>query len=107
MSATVYYDNPNDAASVIPVNFVNYLTGAAADPASVSCVITDPLGNITTYNYPNAGGLNQIARSGTGAYSLTLDGLTSAGLWTFVWIGSGSNVQQTTPGTFRIVSLTQ
>jgi hypothetical protein len=107
MSATVYYDNAVDAAAVIPVEFVNYSTGAAADPSAVSCVITDPLGNITTYTYSMGSGLNQIVRASAGNYSLTLDGLTSAGLWTFTWIGSGSNVQQVTPGTFRIVSLTQ
>jgi hypothetical protein len=107
MSATVYYDNAVDAAAVIPVQFINYLTGVAADPSAVSCVVTDPLGNVTTYTYAAGSGLNVVTRSGTGNYSLTLDGLTSAGLWTFVWIGSGANVQQTTPGTFRIVSLTQ
>src|SRR6202020_1464423 len=107
MSATVYYDNAVDAAAVIPVQFVNYLTGVAADPAAISCVVTDPLGNVTTYTYSAGSGLNVITRTSTGNSSLTLDGLTSAGLWTFVWIGSGANVQQTTPGTFRIVPLTQ
>jgi hypothetical protein len=107
MSATVYYDNAVDAAAVIPVQFINWQTGVNADPTSISCVVTDPLGNVTTYTYPGSGGLNSVVRSGTGAYSLTLDGLTSSGLWNFVWIGSGGNVQQTTPGTFRIVSLAQ
>lgn len=107
MSATVYYDNAAEAAAVCPVQFVNYSTGVAADPTAISCVVTDPLGNITTYTYPGSGGLNNVVRTGTGAYTLTMDGLTSGGLWTFVWIGSGSNVQQITPGTFRIVSLSQ
>jgi hypothetical protein len=107
MSATVYYDNAVDAAAVIPVQFITYNTGINADPSAISCVVTDPLGNVTTYNYPGSGGLNAVVRTGTGAYTLTLDGLTSAGLWTFVWIGSGSNVQMTVPGTFRIVALTQ
>jgi hypothetical protein len=107
MSATVYYDNAVDAAAVCPVEFVNYTTGVATDPASVSCVVTDPLGSITTYNYPGSGGLNSIVRTSTGAYTLTLDGLTSAGLWSYVWLGSGSNVQMAVPGTFRIVALTQ
>lgn len=105
MTAIVSYDNPDEAVVVTPVEFVNYSTGAAADPSAVSCVVTDPLGNITTYTYSVGSGLNAIVRLSTGNYSLTLDGLTSSGLWTFVWIGNGANVQQVTPGTFRIVPL--
>ena len=40
MSAQVYYDSPADAAAVLPVQFVNYLTGVAADPSSISCVMS-------------------------------------------------------------------
>lgn len=107
MSATIYYDNANDAAAVVPVTFTNYLTGVVADPTTITCVVIDPLGNITSYPYPNAGGINTVSRASTGNYSLTLDGLTASGLWTFVWNGSGGNVQQVTPGTFRIVPLSQ
>lgn len=107
MTAQIFYDNANDAAAAVPVTFLNYLTGAAADPATITCVVTDPLGNVTNYTYPNAGGINQIARASTGNYSLTLDGLTSSGLWVFTWIGVGNTVQQVTPGTFRIVPLNQ
>jgi len=105
MSSTVYYANAAEAIPVTPVTFLS-ATGIAADPTSVSCVVTDPTGTATTYNYNGSPPNNTILRSGTGQYTLLLTGLTVPGLYTFVWVGTGANVNQVTPGTFRLTSLT-
>lgn len=104
MSATVYYDSPDEAAAVVPVEFLN-ASGVASDPSSVTCVVTDPTGNAVSYTYEGPGPNNTIQRVSTGNYSLTVDGLTLAGLYMAVWVGTGSGVQQVTPTTFRIVPL--
>lgn len=104
MSATVYYANSAEGVPVTPVTF-STAAGTATDPATVNCVVTDPDGNSTTYNYNGLGPYNLITRTGTGQYALSLTGLTVPGLYTFVWVGSGSSVNQVTPGTFRLTSL--
>ena len=104
VSSQVLYDSPTQAVAVTSAAFLNQ-AGVATDPASVSAVVTDPTGAIANYAYPNAGGLNNIARSATGDYSLTIDNIDVPGLYTYVWIGSGSGVQQVTPGTFRLIPL--
>lgn len=101
----VYYANAAEAVPVTPVTFLNS-TGAATDPTSVTCVVIDPTGASTTYNYNGSPPNNKITRTGTGAYSLLLTGLTAPGLYTFIWVGTGAQVNQTTPGTFRLISLT-
>lgn len=104
MSATVYYDNPAEAAAVIPAAFTTTL-GNQADPSSVTCVVTDPTGTATSYVYSGTGPNNTITRTSAGNYALTVSGLSLAGLYTAVWVGTGNGVQQVTPTTFRIVPL--
>lgn len=105
MTATVYYANAAEAVPVTPVVFKT-TAGVIADPVSVSCVVTDPTGTAVTYNYNGSPPNNIITRSGTGAFSLILTGLTAGGLYTFTWIGTGAGVQQVTPGTFRLIPVT-
>lgn len=104
MSATVYYANENEAVPVTPVTFAT-TAGVTADPTTVNCVVIDPTGSSTTYNYGGTAPYNLITRTATGVYALILTGLTVPGLYTFIWIGTGASVNQTTPGTFRLVSL--
>lgn len=104
MSATIYYDNPAEAVAVVPVTFTN-ASGVPTNPASVSCVITDPTGLSVTYTYGGSGPNNIIQLVSTGSFSLSVSGLTVAGLYTAVWVGTGNGVQQVTPATFRIVPL--
>lgn len=104
MSATVYYDNPAEAAAVVPVTFLN-IAGSAADPTSVSCVVTDPTGVSTTYTYLGSPPNNTVTRLSPGNYALSITGLTLAGLYVATWIGTGTGVNQVTPTTFRIVPL--
>jgi hypothetical protein len=104
VSATVYYDNPAEAAAVVPVTFTSS-AGVVTDPATISCVVTDPLGNSVTYTYGGSGPNNTITRASAGNYSLSVQGLATAGLYVTTWIGSGNSVQQVTPFTFRIVPL--
>lgn len=104
MSATVYYDNPAEAAVVVPVTFTNG-AGTVSDPTSVSCVVTDPTGASVTYTYLGSPPNNTVTRTSAGNYALSITGLTVAGLYTGVWVGTGGGVQQVTPTTFRIVPL--
>ena len=104
MSATVYYDNPAEAAVVVPVTFTSG-TGVVSDPSSISCVVTDPTGTAVTYTYGGSPPTNIIQRASTGNYTLSITGITLAGLYTATWIGTGNSVQQVTPTTFRIVPL--
>jgi hypothetical protein len=104
VSAQVYYDNPAEANVVVPVTFAN-AAGAVADPSSISCVVTDPTGNAITYTYGGSPPDNLVTRVSSGNYALTLTGISLAGLYTAVWVGTGNSVQQVTPTTFRIVPL--
>lgn len=104
MSATVYYDNPAEAAVVVPVTFTS-LAGLVTDPAAISCVVTDPTGSSTTYTYQGPSPNNIVTRTSVGNYALNITGLTLAGLYVGTWVGTGNNVQQVTPTTFRIVPL--
>ena|ERR1700722_13440480 len=104
MGSQVLYNNPDEAVAVTNITFTN-LSGVITDPSAISCVVTDPTGNSTTYTYTAGSGINEILKTATGDYTLTLDGLTDAGLYVFTWIGTGNNVQQVTPGTFRLIPL--
>ena len=104
MGSQVLYNSPSEAAAVTSVDFVNQ-SGTTTDPTSVTCVVTDPTGASTTYTYTTGSGFNIITKVSAGNYSLTLDGISVAGLYTYVWIGTGNGVQQVTPGTFRLVPL--
>jgi hypothetical protein len=64
------------------------------------------MGTATTYNYNGSPPNNIITRTSVGTFALLLTGLTLPGLYTFTWIGTGASVQQVTPGTFRLTSLT-
>jgi hypothetical protein len=105
MDMPVFYANANEAIEITPVSFFN-LADVITDPASVTCVIVDPTGVPTTYTYAAGSGINQIVKVSTGDYSLSVDGLSTPGLYMFTWIGTGSGVQQVTPGTFRLVPIT-
>lgn len=105
MGSQIEYSSASESVSVTPVQFLN-AAGTATDPASVTCVITDPTGAVTAYTYGGSGPNNTITRSATGSYALSVTGLTVSGLYMFTWIGTGSGVQQVTPGTFRLVPLT-
>lgn len=105
MTSQVLYDSPTQAVALTSVDFLNQ-SGASADPTAITAVVIDPTGTITNYVYPNAGGLNNIARVSAGNYTLTLDGISVPGLYTYTWVGSGGGVQQVTAGTFRLIPLT-
>lgn len=104
MSATVYYDNPAEACAVVPVTFTTP-TGTPADPASITCVVTDPTGASVSYTYGGSGPNNIIQRASAGNFTLSVAGIALAGLYNAVWVGTGNSIQQVTPTTFRIVPL--
>jgi len=104
MGSQVLYNSPSEAVAVTSVDFVNQ-NGATTDPVNITAVVTDPTGAVTNFTYTAGSGFNTIVKTSAGNYSLTLDGITVAGLYTYVWIGTGNGVQQITPGTFRLVPL--
>jgi gp6-like head-tail connector protein len=103
MTATVFYDNVNEIA-LLASTFLN-ASGTAADPSTVSCVVTDPSGTATTHTYAGAFP-SDIAKPFAGKYTLSvpcspaLAGID--GLWSYVWIGTGS-VSDVQPGTWRVL----
>lgn len=101
----VYYANAAESITVTPVGFLD-INGAVADPVSVSLILTDPHGTTTTYPYTGGTGFNTVVKISTGDYALSIFGLTVPGLYVATWIGTGNNVQQVTPVTFKLISLT-
>jgi hypothetical protein len=106
MTATVFYESGSEIAQLGNV-FLNS-SKAAADPTTVSCVVTDPSGTATTHTYAGAAPAD-ITRSATGTYALSV-GCSPAitgidGLWSYVWIGTGA-VSDIQPGTWRVLPAT-
>ena len=99
MTATVYYDATSQYAQASASFSLN---GSPDDPTTVSLVVTDPSGSITTYSVT----IGQIVRTGTGIYTCPI--LCSPaivgtdGLWSYVWIGTGA-VSDVQPGTWRVL----
>jgi hypothetical protein len=105
VTATVYYDNVNEIA-YLSFTFLNPpLTGAPADPGTVSCVITEPSGVQVTHTY-NGTAPADITKVMTGKYTLSVACSPSVagvdGLWGFEWIGTGA-VRDVQPGTWRVL----
>jgi hypothetical protein len=106
MTATVFYENPAEIAQ-LGNTFLN-ASQAPADPTTVSCVVTDPSGTVTTHTYGGAAPAD-ITKSGTGVYALPVPcspAITGIdGLWSFVWVGTGA-VSDIQPGTWRVLPAT-
>lgn len=105
MSSTVFYDNPNELAT-LTATFQN-AAGANTDPTTVSCIVTDPTGAQVTHTYQGASPAD-ITRTGAGNYQLIVPCNPSVigadGLWGFVFIGTGT-VQDAQPGTWRVLPI--
>jgi hypothetical protein len=82
MGATVFYTGTTELATLTNTFAV---AGTATDPTAVTLVVTDPAGTPTTYQYS----LAEITKSGTGVYTKDIP-CTAAGLWTYVWVGTGT-----------------
>lgn len=68
----------------ITATFTN-LSGAPADPSTVTLKVQDPEGVETVYTYA----LGEITRTGVGAYSIAV-AVAKAGFWTYRWEGTGT-----------------
>lgn len=60
-------------------------SGAAADPTTVSIVVTSPSGSATTYTYA----ANQVTKDSVGHYSVAVT-VGSAGVWSYEWTSTGN-----------------
>jgi hypothetical protein len=102
MSATIFYD---DQAEIALLTNTFTLNGSAADPTTVSCVVTDPSGNAVTHTY-NGTAPADIVKPLVGKYTLAVPCSPNIagidGLWSFVWIGTGA-VSDVQPGTWRVL----
>jgi hypothetical protein len=98
MAATVFFQSAG-GQDVATLENVFSVSGTPADPAAVSCVVTDPTGASLTHTY-NGASPSDITKAGTGDYVLQV-GSTITGLWSFVWVGTGtaSDIQ---PGTWTV-----
>jgi hypothetical protein len=80
--------------------------GTPTDPGSVSCTVTDPNGNATTYTYNGASPGDIVLRTGTGSYQVEVPcvagpGTAASGIFAFAWVGTGA-ASAVVPGTFTV-----
>lgn len=104
MTATIYYDNVNQLAFLS--NVFHGPTGTATDPTAVTCLVTDPSGFQTLHTYAGAAPAD-ITKPLVGNYALSVSCSPNVanidGMWTFEWIGTGTQVvDNVAPGTFRV-----
>jgi hypothetical protein len=103
MTATVYYDSASELA-YLTNTFLN-TAGVAADPTTVTCIITEPAGVQVTHTYQGTAPAD-ITKPLVGKYSLAVPCAPSVagvdGLWGFEWIGTGA-VSDVQPGTWRVL----
>lgn len=94
MTSTVYYDNVNEIA-YLANTFLSQSAGTPADPATVTCAVTEPSGTITTHTYLGAPPAD-IQKVLIGKYSLAVPCAPGAagvdGLWSAEWVGTGPNL---------------
>lgn len=93
MGATVFYEGSNELATLTNTFQV---AGVDTDPTTITLVVTDPLGVATTYTHAGA----TITKTATGIYTKDIP-CTEAGLWTYVWIGTGA-ASDVVPGTWFV-----
>jgi hypothetical protein len=104
VTATVLYDNVNQLAFL--TNVFHNSAGAAADPTTISCIVTDPSGNAITHTYLGASP-SDITKPLIGNYALSVSCFPNVanidGMWSFEWVGTGTQVvDNVAPGTFRV-----
>lgn len=106
MTSQVFYDNVNEIA-LLTNTFFNS-SNVAADPTTVSCIITDPSNASVTHTFGGAAPAD-ITKVSTGIYNLAIPCSPSVtgveGLWGFEWIGTGA-VSDVQPGTWRVLPAT-
>ncbi len=93
MGSVVFFADNSELATLTNTFKVN---GVATDPTTVSLIITDPTGVITTYTY----GAAQITRTGTGVYTKDVS-CSLAGDWNYQWTGTGA-ASDSTIGTWTV-----
>lgn len=98
MAEVVFFQNAggNDIAQITQTFQVG---GVNTDPTAITVVITDPTGASTTHSYQGAAPAD-VTRTGTGVYQLQV-GCTIVGLWSYVWVGTGS-ASDVQAGTFTV-----
>jgi hypothetical protein len=90
MSATVFFDDANELATLTNVFSVN---GTPTDPSAVTLTITDPTGATTT---------PAPTHSSTGTYTADV-ACTVVGIWAYLWEGTGS-ASDAIAGTWTVIT---
>lgn len=80
------------------------VNGVLTDPDTVTCTVTDPNGNSTTYTYGGTGPNDIIVKTGPGSYQLAVPCVTgpgpaTSGIFAYAWVGTGA-ASAVSPGTF-------
>lgn len=96
MTSTVFYQGSSELA--VLTNVFTTAAGDLVDPATVTLVVTDPQGTVTTYTWPSP---STITRVSAGTFQVDQPCGSAPGLWGFVWIGTG-NGSDVSPGTWRV-----
>jgi len=100
VSSTLFWSDANQVALVTNQFTVN---GVAADPTTVTLIVTDPTNVVTTYTY---GGAGTIDRTSIGAYQQSVAcGPNLPGLWSYEWVGTGAD-NDAAAGTWTVLPLT-
>lgn len=99
MSSTVFFAGSTELATVGNTFDVS---GTPTDPSAVSLVVTDPVGNQTTYTYGGAGTITKVS---TGVYEQNVS-CTTDGMWSYVWVGT-SAASDVVAGTWYVMPVTQ
>jgi hypothetical protein len=82
------------------------VAGVPTDPDTVTCVVTDPNGNSTTYTYRGSPPGDIITRESPGSYQLAVPcvtgpGSAQTGIFAYAWVGTGA-ASNIAPGTFTV-----
>jgi hypothetical protein len=93
VSPTVFYTG---AAELATLTNTFQVASVNTDPTTITLVVTDPVGVATTYTYAGA----TITKTATGIYTKDIP-CTTAGLWTYVWVGTGA-ASDVAPGSWFV-----
>jgi hypothetical protein len=97
MGASVFFESASELATLTNTFTVG---GTLTDPTTITLVITDPQGALTTYTFA----LAEITKVSVGLYRKDIT-CSLAGEWQYEWVGTGAAVD-TEVGTWTVLDTT-